>query len=83
MKLAVENGIPFVPKSGGHSLWSTIGSDGFILDLSLLKSISVDKAIKQITVQSGVLVKELNDAAFENGLCLRMSFYSYFFIAYI
>jgi hypothetical protein len=73
VKLAVELGIPFVPKSGGHSLWSTIGDEGFILDLSLLKRISIDTEEKMVTVESGVLIKEVNDAAFERGLCLGRS----------
>ncbi|KAJ7817846.1 hypothetical protein B0H14DRAFT_3741148 [Mycena olivaceomarginata] len=68
VKLAVELGIPFVPKSGGHSLWSTIGDEGFILDLSLLKRISIDTEEKMVTVESGVLIKEVNDAAFERAL---------------
>ncbi|KAJ7713557.1 hypothetical protein B0H16DRAFT_1667322 [Mycena metata] len=49
VKLAVELNIPFVPKSGGHSLWSTIGPEGFILDLSRFKNISLDKEKKTVT----------------------------------
>ncbi|KAK7001631.1 hypothetical protein R3P38DRAFT_2558324 [Favolaschia claudopus] len=72
VKQAVELNIPFVAKSGGHSLWSTIGKGGFILDLSLLKHISVDTEKKCVTVGSGVLVKELNDITFQHGLCLPL-----------
>ncbi|KAJ7213411.1 hypothetical protein GGX14DRAFT_550574 [Mycena pura] len=72
VRLAAQYDVAFVPKSGGHSLWSTIGAEGFIIDLARLKKISVDKPTGQITVQSGVFVKEANDAAFENGLCLPL-----------
>ncbi|KAJ7482374.1 hypothetical protein B0H11DRAFT_2173301 [Mycena galericulata] len=72
VKLAVELDIPFVPKSGGHSLWSTVGPEGFIIDLSLLKDICVDTENKTVTVGSGVLIKEVNETAFEHGLCLPL-----------
>ncbi|KAJ7721598.1 hypothetical protein B0H16DRAFT_1677853 [Mycena metata] len=72
VKLAVELNIPFVPKSGGHSLWSTIGPEGFILDLSRLKNVSLDKERKTVTVGSGVLIKEVNETAFQHGLCLPL-----------
>ncbi|KAJ7486857.1 hypothetical protein FB451DRAFT_1228198 [Mycena latifolia] len=72
VKLAAQYDVAFVPKSGGHSLWSTIGTEGFIIDLALLKGISVDKQTGQITVQTGVFTKEANDAASENGLCLPL-----------
>ncbi|KAJ7648379.1 hypothetical protein DFH06DRAFT_575473 [Mycena polygramma] len=72
VKLASERQVPFVPKSGGHSLWSTIGADGFILDLTQLTNISVDKPTGRITLQSGVLTKQANEVAFQNGLCLPL-----------
>ncbi|KAJ7655405.1 hypothetical protein B0H17DRAFT_1214041 [Mycena rosella] len=71
VKLAAQHNVAFVPKSGGHTLWSTIGTEGFIVDLSLFKRLSVDKSTGQITLLSGVLPKEANNAAFKNGLCLR------------
>ncbi|KIJ46029.1 hypothetical protein M422DRAFT_59649 [Sphaerobolus stellatus SS14] len=71
VRIAVEMGIPFVPKSGGHSLWSTIGSEGFILDLSQLQELTIDKNTNTVTLQSDVLVKQANDAAWSEGLCLR------------
>ncbi|KAJ7609357.1 hypothetical protein DFH06DRAFT_1346381 [Mycena polygramma] len=72
VKHAAENNVSFVPKSGGHSLWSSIDGNGFILNLTLLKKISVDHKTNLITLQSGVLTKEANDVAFENGLCLPL-----------
>ncbi|KIJ30995.1 hypothetical protein M422DRAFT_267413 [Sphaerobolus stellatus SS14] len=69
VRIAVEMGIPFVPKSGGHSLWSTIGSEGFILDLSQLQELTIDKNTNTVTLQSGVLIKQANDATWSEGLC--------------
>ncbi|KAF9556156.1 FAD-binding domain-containing protein [Agrocybe pediades] len=70
--LAAELSIPFVPCSGGHSLWSTIGNDGFILDLRRLQNITVDLESRQVTLQSGVLVGHANQVAWGHGLCLPL-----------
>lgn len=71
MSIAVKYGVPFVPKSGGHSAWSTIGSDGIIVDLSNYNKVIVDKSLKTVRVQAGVLNKELIGALYEEGLCVR------------
>ncbi|KAI2627081.1 hypothetical protein GGS26DRAFT_151899 [Hypomontagnella submonticulosa] len=39
---ALRIGVPFVPASGGHSPWSTIGEDGIIIDLVLFSGVEVD-----------------------------------------
>lgn len=70
VKYAVEHSIPFVPVGGRHSLWSTIGQDGFILDLSLQKGIEIDKEAATVKIQAGVLTKELNVAVTEAGFCI-------------
>ncbi|KAF4615002.1 hypothetical protein D9613_002460 [Agrocybe pediades] len=70
--LAAELSIPFVPCSGGHSLWSTIGHKGFILDLRRLENIIVDVESRRVTLQSGVLVGHANQAAWDYGLCLPL-----------
>lgn len=54
--------IPFVPASGGHSLWSTINEDGFILDLSLYKDIVAEPSKNIVTVKGGVLMKDFQVA---------------------
>ncbi|KAK8134224.1 FAD binding domain-containing protein [Apiospora sp. TS-2023a] len=56
---AVQAGIPFVPASGGHSSWSTIGQEGVIIDLSRYKGVSVDTSTQEATVKGGTLMKEL------------------------
>jgi FAD/FMN-containing dehydrogenase len=54
-----------VIKSGGNSSWSTIGSKGWIIDLSLLQTITLNATDKVATIQSGVLTKKLNVALSE------------------
>ena len=71
MKLASAHRIPFVPVCGGHSLWSTIGPDGFILDLTKYKSVQVNAAEHQVTVAGGVLMKEFATALASAGECAR------------
>ncbi|KAL8920046.1 MAG: hypothetical protein Q9172_004676 [Xanthocarpia lactea] len=69
VKLASVHRTPFVPVCGGHSLWSTIGTDGFILDLTKYKSIHVDAAQHEVTVAGGVLMKEFATALANAGEC--------------
>lgn len=69
VKAAHESSIPFVPASGGHSPWSTIDSSGFVLDLGLLKSISIDTGSQSVIVTGAVLMKELSTALSEAGQC--------------
>ncbi|KIY64427.1 FAD-binding domain-containing protein [Cylindrobasidium torrendii FP15055 ss-10] len=73
VKLAVQCGIPFVPKAGGHSPgWSVIGAPGIIIDLGKMNAITVDADKKQATLQAGVLTGEANEATAAHGvyLCL-------------
>ncbi|KAH8754199.1 hypothetical protein F5883DRAFT_188125 [Diaporthe sp. PMI_573] len=42
VRWAAQNSVPFVTKSGGHSTWSTIGDDGFVIDLSNYSGITVE-----------------------------------------
>ena len=59
---ATKASVPFVPATGGHSNWSTIGEDGFILDLSLYKGVVVDPSHNVATIKGGLLMKELQVA---------------------
>jgi len=51
VNLAIEHGVKFVPKAGGHSSWSTIGMDGIVVDLSALNDVGVDRNVTTVTVQ--------------------------------
>ncbi|KAI2889713.1 CAZyme family AA7 [Aspergillus niger] len=57
---ALKLSIPFVPKSGGHSPWSTIGTEGIIIDLSLYSDVRVDAGARTATVIGSVLAKEVS-----------------------
>ncbi|KAI1134308.1 FAD-binding domain-containing protein [Hypoxylon sp. FL0543] len=69
VKLAVETSVPFVAKAGGHSSWSTIGSSGFILDLSQIRSVEVDSEKQTATASAGALVGDVVKAVGEKGYC--------------
>lgn len=71
VKLALKHDVPFVPKSGGHSAWSTIGSEGIIIDLSNYKKVTVNKSAGTVQIQPGVLNKQLNEALYAEGRCTR------------
>ncbi|PMD57104.1 Glucooligosaccharide oxidase [Hyaloscypha bicolor E] len=72
VKLAIEHGIPFVPKSGGHSQWSTIGSEGIIIDLSNYKNVIVNKSAQTVQIQGGVVNREVIEALYVEGLCTSL-----------
>ncbi|KAI5859276.1 FAD-binding domain-containing protein [Durotheca rogersii] len=59
---AVRASVPFVPASGGHSPWSTIGKDGIIIDLSRYKGVAYDAAENVATVRGGTLMTDLQAA---------------------
>ncbi|KAK8052542.1 FAD binding domain-containing protein [Apiospora rasikravindrae] len=59
---AVKAGIPFVPASGGHSPWSTIGQEGIVIDLSRYKGVSLHPETNEATVKGGTLMKEVEVA---------------------
>ena len=65
---AVKAKIPFVVKSGGGSEWSTIGDDGFVIDLSHYSSVSVDAEARTATIKGGITPKETAVRLAEQGL---------------
>jgi FAD/FMN-containing dehydrogenase len=67
VEYAVGHNIPFVPKAGGHSPWST--SEGWIIDLVLLNGITLDTENQTATIQAGVGTKQLNHAVADVGYC--------------
>ena len=72
VKSAIEASIPFVPSCGGHSPWSTIGTEGFILDFGLYKRVEVDVVNTTVTVNGGVLMKEMTTALADADQFARM-----------
>lgn len=71
VEVALQNQIPFVPKSGGNSPWSSIGSEGWVIDLSLLTDIKVDVSNQTVTLQAGVQSKPLNVAVANAGFAIQ------------
>ncbi|RAL03299.1 FAD-binding oxidoreductase [Aspergillus ibericus CBS 121593] len=59
--------IPFVAKSGGHSPWSTIGAEGFIIDLTLYSDVRVNPD-GTATIVGGILAKQVSVCLAEAGL---------------
>ncbi|CAG8960426.1 hypothetical protein HYFRA_00008145 [Hymenoscyphus fraxineus] len=72
VQFAHANSIPFVPASGGHSPWSTIGNPGFVIDLGLLNSISIDSDAESVTISGAVLIQELASALEQAGRCTTL-----------
>ncbi|KAH7107398.1 hypothetical protein BKA62DRAFT_131990 [Auriculariales sp. MPI-PUGE-AT-0066] len=67
VRFATANGIPFVPRSGGHGNTSSIDSRGVLLDLQQLDQVKVDKERATVTFQSGVLSRALLKACHDAG----------------
>ncbi|KAF3008217.1 hypothetical protein E8E14_009289 [Neopestalotiopsis sp. 37M] len=63
----VSASIPFVPASGGHSPFSTVGKEGVIIDLSQFSGVKVDETNDLATVRGGTLMKELQTALHTHG----------------
>ncbi|KAF7895817.1 uncharacterized protein EAF01_009779 [Botrytis porri] len=59
VRWASKYSIPFVTKSGGHSAWSTIESNGIIIDLSLYKGIEVYTESGRAIIKGSTLSKEV------------------------
>lgn len=62
VKELVDVSIAFVTQSGGHSPFSTIGSDGVLIDMSRFTGVDVDEANNLVTVKGGTLAKQLQTA---------------------
>ena len=61
--------LPFVPVCGGHILWSTSGAHGFILDLTLHKSVTVDLTTNSVRVARVLLAREVAMILSNAGQC--------------
>jgi len=76
---AVKSSTPFVTKSGGNSEWSTIDSEGVVIDLSRYSGIEVDAIAQIATLKGSVLSKEVAVRLAEAGMCtgMRVEFLSF------
>ena len=64
----MQRSIPFVTRSGGHSEWSTIGSQGFIIDLSLYSGVEINEEARTATLRGSILAKPVAVALAEAGM---------------
>lgn len=67
---ANEHSLPFTVCGGGHSTsgQSSKGEEGVVIDLSLIREISVDTEKQTITYGGGCLWSEVDEAAAQHGL---------------
>lgn len=65
---AVNASIPFVTKGAGHSEWSTIGTNGFIIDLTHYSAIKVDAKARTAIIKGGITQKDVAVRLAEEGL---------------
>ena len=68
LQFAVKSKVPFVVKGGGGSEWSTIGVNGFVIDLRRYSSVSVDAKACTATIKGGITQKETAVCLAEHGL---------------
>ncbi|KAF4976963.1 hypothetical protein FZEAL_6433 [Fusarium zealandicum] len=71
VKFATSNGIKFNVKGGGHSTSQTSSApsrEGMVLDLSLMRQVSVDAEARTVTFGGGCLWADVDDALWPHGL---------------
>ncbi|KAF5721298.1 6-hydroxy-D-nicotine oxidase [Fusarium mundagurra] len=71
VKFATSNGIKFNVKGGGHSTSQTScapSPDGMVLDLSLMRDVSVDTEANTVSFGGGCLWKDIDEALWPKGL---------------
>ncbi|KAJ3528039.1 hypothetical protein NM208_g10405 [Fusarium decemcellulare] len=71
VKFATSHGIKFNVKGGGHSTSQTSSAptpEGMVLDLSLMRDVSVDKEARTVSFGGGCLWVDVDDALWPHGL---------------
>lgn len=71
VNFARDNNILVAIRGGGHNAAGLgIADDALVIDLSLLKNIDVDAGTKTVKVGGGCLLKEVDIATHEAGMCV-------------
>lgn len=73
VRFGIAKKIPFRAHGGGHRIHSTIGEDGFVIDLRKLNGIVVDPDSETVTVQAGALIGDLVRTLAQHERCTRTS----------
>jgi FAD/FMN-containing dehydrogenase len=77
VRFARENGVLLGVKGGGHNIAGTaIPEGGLMLDMSRLRSVSVDVEAKLAHVAAGCLLQDVDRATQEHGLATVLGFIS-------
>lgn len=68
VRLATSHHIPFVVRGGGHSpSGASASSGGMVIDLCLLRGVSVDKAAQTVTFGGGCIWEDVDKALWAEG----------------
>lgn len=71
VNIARDNNMLLAVRGGGHNAAGLgIANDALVIDLSLMKEIKVDANVKTVKVQGGCLLKEVDTATHEVGMCV-------------
>lgn len=73
VSLARQHNIPFLGTGGRHGYSTTLGNlqGGLAIDLSKLKSITIDKRAATVTIGPGVRFEDIFEPLFQAGYMLR------------
>lgn len=73
VKWAREQGLPFRVRCGGHSYEAfSLVSDGLVIDISDMQSVSIDKARGVCVVQAGIHTQSLYEALWKKGVTVPL-----------
>jgi FAD/FMN-containing dehydrogenase len=71
VKFARANNLPVSVKSGGHNVAGrSLCDDGLVIDLSMMKKVSVDAGTRTVHVQAGALLADLDRETHVHGLAV-------------
>jgi FAD/FMN-containing dehydrogenase len=77
VRFAREHGIPLSIKGGGHNIAGLAVSDGgLMVDLSLMRNVSVDPAARTARAEAGSLLSDVDRATQAHGLATVLGFVS-------
>ena len=69
VKLAVARDLPIAIRGGGHNVAGhAVCNDGVMIDLSLMRGVTVDASVRVAKVQGGALWRDVDAATQEHGL---------------
>lgn len=71
VRMARQHNLLLAVRGGGHNAGGLgIADDALVIDLSMMKAIQVHKEAKTIRLEGGALLKEMDAATYEVGMCV-------------